>query len=433
MSRSRQRALSIDAALFAFASLALVLFGLVMVYSASSVSLLTEGKSPSLLAKKQFAFAISGLATCIVLWLAVPSKVWRGRSSFVFWTAAMLSILSVALVGVEALGAKRWLSFGPIGLQPSEFSKITVVVLASVLMGRWQEGRIDGKTSAVLLALTSGIPMACILVLQSDLGTAMVCAVGVIAVLWVGRAPMPIILAIVFACLLAAFASVTLVDYRADRMAVLLNPWNDGAGGTGAGWQLIQSRLALASGGLFGRGIGMSRAKYGYLPEAETDFIFAIIGEECGLAGCIAVLALFSVLLWTGIRISTKADNRISGNIAVGLTTMLVFQAILNISCVMGLLPTTGKPLPFISAGGSSLLSTLCAVGLVLSVDKEKFEVEMVHARRRSQLRVLDNGVNEMQRETKRTKSKSLAPRKTGQLSYRDSMRRSSWKPTRWK
>ena len=186
---------------------------------------------------------------------------------------------------------------------------------------------------------------------------------------------------------LFALVAIVFTGYRSDRM-LFLDPWDDGEGGYGNGWQLIHSFYAFADGGLFGVGIGNSREKYLWLPEAETDFIFAIIGEELGLVGALAVVALFMLLLWAGMRIARSAPDNFGAMVAGSCTIMIVFQAFLNIGCVIGLLPTTGKPLPFISSGGSSLIATLIMVGLVLSVSQAA-GAPSVYDRRRDDLRVV--------------------------------------------
>ena len=174
--------------------------------------------------------------------------------------------------------------------------------------------------------------------------------------------------------------------YRSDRM-LFLNPWADGENGLGKGFQLIHSYYAFSEGGLFGVGLGNSREKF-YLPEAETDFIFAIVGEELGMVGALAVVVLFILFLYAGMRIAKAAANDFATMVAGSCTLMLVFQAFLNIGCVVGLLPTTGKPLPFVSSGGSSLIATFIMVGLILSVSKEAGGPS-IYEKRRADLRVV--------------------------------------------
>ena len=187
---------------------------------------------------------------------------------------------------------------------------------------------------------------------------------------------------------LLAIIAVTTVGYRSSRFAYL-DPWNDGYGGYGSGYAIIHSYYAFAEGGLFGVGLGNSREKYLYLPEAETDFIFSIVGEELGLVGAVLLIALFLVFLYAGLRIAKSARSDFGAMLAGGLTIMIVFQAFLNIGCAIGLLPTTGKPLPFISLGGSSLIATLMMVGIILGVSKEAEEKAMIHEARRDDLRLV--------------------------------------------
>ncbi|MCL2889059.1 MAG: FtsW/RodA/SpoVE family cell cycle protein, partial [Eggerthellaceae bacterium] len=223
--------------------------------------------------------------------------------------------------------------------------------------------------------------------LQSDLGTTIICFVGILAIMWLGEVPLPVFFGILVAgvglALLASFNT----EYRAERL-IFLNPWNDGKEGLGDGYQLIHSFYAFSEGGIFGVGLGNSREKFLYLPQAESDFIFAIIGEELGLLGALIVIGLFLCLLYAGMRIARKAPDDFGMLIAGGLTVIIVFQAFLNMGCAIGVVPTTGKPLPFISSGGSSLIASLAMLGIVLSVSRGAVMPD-IHEQRRADLRVI--------------------------------------------
>ena len=280
--------------------------------------------------------------------------------------------MSIALLvltygyGVVRGGARRWIPLGFTQLQPSELTKIACVLVAAALAVEWQRGRLDTSEYLKKLGIYVGVP-AVLIVFQPDLGTAILMAVGVGIVLflggielrWVGLAGALIVAFGVFA--------VAIAPYRLARVTTAFNPWDDAQG---KGYQAVQALLAFGTGGIKGVGLGLSRQKFFYLPEAHTDFIFAIIGEEAGLIGTLAVVAAFVVLLYAGIRIATGARDPFGRLVAGALTGMLAFQAALNMAAVTGIFPVTGKPLPFISYGGSSMLVTLVCVGLILSVSE---------------------------------------------------------------
>ena len=205
---------------------------------------------------------------------------------------------------------------------------------------------------------------------QSDLGTAVICVVGILAVMWLGEVPLRTMLIVIGVVVALGLVGIFGSSYRRDRLMVFMNPWNDGEGGFGTGFQLIHSLYALSGGGLFGVGLGNSHEKYLYLTQADTDFIFAIIGEELGLVGAAVVIALFLLFLYAGTRIAQSSPDNFGTMVAGGCTIMIAFQAFLNIAMVIGWFPVVGKPLPFISSGGSSLVAMLIMVGIILSVSR---------------------------------------------------------------
>ncbi len=367
--------------------LALTLLGLVMIYSASSISAISEEIGSASYLFDQIRFVIIGGVAGFVLWKFVPYRIWTGPALWVIWGIAMVLLLATAIVGLTALGAQRWLSLGFISLQPSEFVKIVLVLLAARLFSDLRAGAIDARTFGVQILVFIVIPTAFLFFTQSDLGTTVIIAVGILGVMWLGEVPLRTILGVIGGLLLFGIAATLFSSYRSDRF-LYLNPWNDGEGGQGAGYQIIHSYYAFAEGGLFGSGLGNSREKYLYLPESETDFIYAIIGEELGLVGAMAVIIVFLAILWAGMRIARAAADDFGAMVAGSLVIMLVFQAFLNIGCVIGFLPTTGKPLPFISSGGSSLIASYIMAGIILSVSQD-VSGKNAYDRQRDGLRVL--------------------------------------------
>jgi len=365
---------------------ALTLFGCVMIYSASSISAISEDIDSASYLIDQLRFVAVGIVAAIILWRFIPYHFWTGPAVWVIWGVAMILLVLTAATGIAALGAQRWLVIGPISMQPSEFVKIALVMLAARLFSDWRAGVVDGRTFITQVILFLAIPTGFLFATQSDLGTTAIIVLGIVAVMWLGEVPMRYILfvlggAVAFALLATVFSS-----YRGGRF-LYLDPWNDGQNGYGAGYQIIHSYYAFAEGGVFGVGLGNSREKYLYLPESETDFIFAIIGEELGLVGAVLVILAFLLFLWAGLRIARSAEDDFGAMMAGALTIMLVFQAFLNIGCVIGIFPTTGKPLPFVSSGGSSLIASYIMVGVILSVSRGGGK--SVYERRREDFRVV--------------------------------------------
>ena len=366
--------------------LGLTLLGFVMIFSASSISAIAEESGVASYLLDQLVFALLGITAAFALWKFVPYQVWGTPIVWVVWGLAIVLLLLTAVTGIAALGAQRWLVIGPISLQPSEFAKIAIVLMAAYQFSNLRSGASDMRQFIVSIVVCVILPTLFLYATQSDLGTTAIIAVGILAVMWFGEVPLRTILIMIGALILFAVFAVVLSSYRSDRF-LFLDPWNDGENGYGRGYQLVHSYYAFAEGGIFGVGLGNSREKYLYLPESETDFIFAIIGEELGLVGALAVIAVFLVLLWAGMRIARDASSDFGAMIAGAITIMLVFQAFLNMGCAMGVFPTTGKPLPFISSGGSSLIASFMMVGIILSVSEDS--PEAAAQRRRDEMRVV--------------------------------------------
>ena len=363
----------------------LVIIGLVMVYSASSISNIAEETAAYSDALKQLGFAAVGLMLCVALARLVPYHVWQGPLTWVVLGASVFLLALTAAIGTEELGAQRWVNIGPISLQPSEFAKIGVLLTVAKLMGDYQNGAISGKRFLTCFGIVNLLVAVLIYLAQSDLGTTMICIVGMMAILWLSEIQLRNIG--VYLAVVGAFAALGLSKgYRAERLLSFMHPWDDYYG---TGYQIVHSMYAFAQGGIFGAGVGNSAEKYLYLPEASTDFIFAVIGEELGLVGALFVIGLFIVFLVGGLRMAQEAPDGFGTVLCGSFTIIIVFQAFLNMGCVIGLMPITGKPLPFVSAGGSSLIASLMMVGIMLSVSYASGE-SPVYQRRRESIRPLD-------------------------------------------
>lgn len=377
------------------AVLALLLIGFVMVFSTSSVIELAKAESvdaakPMADMLNQVKFAVIGIALAFVIWKFIPSALWRSNVVWAVWALAAVLLVATALWGAgdDEWGARRWLTIGGQTLQASEFAKIALVLVAARLFSDFREGQYSVGTFFVLVGVTVLAPVLIILGPQSDLGTAMICVVGILSVMWLGEVPLRTMLVVLGVVVAFGLVGVLGSEYRRARLMVFLDPWNDGMGGLDTGYQIIHSLYALSSGGIFGVGLGNSHEKFLYLTQSDTDFIFAIIGEELGLVGALVVVALFLVLLYSGMRIARSAADSFGTMVAGGLTIMIAFQAFLNIAMVIGWFPVVGKPLPFISAGGSSLIAMLIMVGIILSVSRDA-AAPSIYDRRRADLRVV--------------------------------------------
>ena len=345
---------------------ALTVVGLVMVLSASSVQALRSHGSSWYFFNRQLAWVAIG-TTAMLLTSRVDYRLWRRLAlPLLGLSAVLMALVLVPGIGIQVSGSSRWLGHGPLRFQPSELAKLGLVLFGadllsrrSHLMGEWRE------TLRPLVGIYLGL--GALLIAQPDLGTALVCGCIVVGMLFLAGTSLSGIAGLVTGAGLLTLVLARVEPYRWQRMASFLDPFAD-AGNTG--YQAAQRRVALASGGLTGVGLGASRAKWGFLPAAHTDFIFAIIGEELGLAGALAVLALYGGLAYLGVRTALRAPDRFGMLLAGGVTSWLVGQAAINMGAVVGLLPITGVPLPFVSSGGSSLVPMMAGMGMVLNVTR---------------------------------------------------------------
>lgn len=378
---------------------ALVVIGLLMVYSTTSAELSSKGKNPFEDVIQQAAFAVIGIVGMVVIWQFIPFRLWTGNLLWIAYGICIALLIATIFFGTEVNGAKRWLYIGPVGMQPSELIKIALLLMTTRIMYMMQEGRLLIRAGLLQIVAFVVLPLAVMYVTQSDLGTTLICCIGVFAVLWLGGISTKWLLGIAGAVVLLAFIAIFGVGYRGSRF-VYLDPWNDGSDGLGSGYNIIRAYYAISEGGLFGAGIGNSHEKYSYLFASESDFIFAIICEELGLIGALFVIALFLTVLVAGLKIARSCSDDFGKMMAGAFTIMLVFQAFLNIGCAIGVFPTTGKPLPFISAGGTSIVSSLVIIGLILSVEHDVEADQKSHEKKRQDLRVMwmDGGPRRGQR-----------------------------------
>jgi cell division protein FtsW len=344
--------------------IALSAVGLVMVFSASHATALANYNDSFYYLKSQLKWMIAGFAVMF----ALVKLDWRfiRRLSIPIWcaTVAFLVLVMIPGFGVSSGGASRWVTLGPITFQPSELAKFALIILAADFLARKRDGMDDWREMAWPILPMAGV-MAGLVMIQPDLGTTLIICSILLIMLWVGGIRVKHLIVMLSAFLPAVALLIYFESYRLTRFLAFLNPWNDPQG---AGYQIIQSLYAFGSGGLFGVGLGASKAKFFYLPEAHTDFIFAVIGEEGGLLATISIIILFCLVAYACVRISIRATTYFDRLIATGISGMIIVQAVLNMGAVTGVLPITGVPLPFISAGGTSLLVTLTGVGILLSI-----------------------------------------------------------------
>jgi len=344
----------------------LLAIGLVMVFSSSSVRAYMDYGDSYYYLKRQVVWTLLGLA---VMYLTMNTGYWEVRRySRTLFLLALITCVIVLIPGVgrAAGGARRWIGYGSLQFQPSEFMKLAIVVYVS-----WALSRVPERVKDFVRGVVPyGVLLAVVFILivqQPDLGTAVAIGGTVFFLILVAGARMRHLLALLAVAVPVVLLTIWGEDYRRRRLLAFLNPEADPQG---SGFHIIQALYAIGSGGLFGLGLGESRQKFFYLPAEHTDFIFAILAEELGFVGSIFVIGLFLLLAWRGFRIAMTAPDTFSSLLAAGVTMMTVGQAFLNIGVVSGILPITGIPLPFISAGGSSLIFTMAGVGMLLNISR---------------------------------------------------------------
>jgi len=347
--------------LLVLVTLGLTAFGLVMVYSATSASAALGNANPMGYLERQTAYALVGLGLLVAAARTDFRKLRALAPTLV--VVALVLCAAVLVIGEQVNGARRWIGFGPAAFQPSELAKLALIVWCAAHLARRPAPR---SLKDLARPIGTLVGLFCLLILvEPDLGTVITIVVMVGAMLLVSGTPLPTLgaaYAIVFA--LGGIAAWT-SSYRRERLLTFLDPWHDPLG---AGLQNVQALISLGSGGVFGRGLGQGIEKIHYLPEAHTDMIFAVIGEELGLVGAAVVCAGYCAFAYAGLRLAIGCKDPFGKRLAAGITALVCGQAAINLAAVLGLAPLTGIPLPFVSYGGSSLVVALLSVGILLNI-----------------------------------------------------------------
>jgi cell division protein FtsW len=344
----------------------LLSIGVVMVYSASAIMATDRFHDPYFFLKKQLVWAVLGGGA-----LAVALRVDYRRLERLQWPILIAAAVLLVMVLVPPFaqpinGTRRWLRLAGVSFQPAELAKLALIVYLAAYLARRREGLGDFRRG-LLPPLTIAGMFALLVLAQPDLGNCLTLIIVTFALLYLAGVRLTHLALLVAPAVPLMMLAVWMAPYRLRRITVFLDPWADQKGG---GFQIIQSWLALGSGGFFGRGMGESKQKLFYLPESHTDFIFAVLGEELGFVGALVLLALFVVLIWRGLRVGVRAPDAFGAYLALGITLLIATQTLVNLGVVTGSLPTKGLPLPFISFGGSALLMTMLSTGVLLNISQ---------------------------------------------------------------
>jgi len=341
----------------------LVFIGVVMVFSASAIVSHEKFDTSYLFLIKQLIWTVMGVFLMLVLAKVDYNKLQKFSRPLMVFSFSLL----VLVLLIESGEIKRWLKFGMMSFQPSEMAKFCLILYVADVLDRKGSKLQDFKKGLLPILIVTAMFLILIYA-EPDLGTAVVLGLVILAILFMGGARLSHLLSLVLLSLPLLYFAIFHVAYRRERILTFINPWADAQR---IGYQIVQALLALGSGGFFGKGLGASRAKLFFLPEPYTDFIFSIIGEELGFLGASLIIFLFVIIVWRGLRIATRAPNQFGNLLAAGITFLITFQAVLNISIVTACLPTKGITLPFLSYGGSSLVFSLMGVGILLNISRQ--------------------------------------------------------------
>ena len=342
------------------------LFGLVMIYSSSYVWAQYKFDDPYKFVRTQAMFLIIGYV--LMLFISNINYLKYLKKANLIFIGCLILLILVLIPGIGTIrnGSRSWFGIGGFGIQPSEFTKLGLIIFTSKYLA-FNEKVLKDIKNGVLPILIVLILVFGLIMLQPDFGTGVIIVITIVVLLFVSGVSMSFFIKLGLLGLLGIVGLIVIAPYRMKRIVSFLNPWSDPLG---SGFQIIQSLYAIGPSGLLGKGLGNSIQKHFYLPEPQTDFIFAIISEELGILGILIVATLFILIIYRGFKISKNAPDKFGKYIAFGITFGLAFQAILNLMVVVGLIPVTGVTLPFLSYGGSSLLITLCSMGILLNISK---------------------------------------------------------------
>ncbi len=340
----------------------LALFGLVMIYSASYYSAGLEFGDPFYYVKKQGIALVASIVFVIIGATTKPQYIFKWRYAILVLSILLLALVFVPSLGVDAYGATRWLNLGFMTIQPSEFAKFGLMFFLAGEMAQHPPTTLKRLIIPILAILA----ICGLIIIEPNMSITMTVAMASMVLLFVGGLSTKYIIALGAVALVAVPVMIIIEPYRMQRLVAFLDPW---ANPKAEGYQLIQSYFALSNGGLFGEGLFNSRQKYLFLPFAESDFIFAIIGEELGFVGSLVVIAFYFLVIYFGIKIAKNAMTCGEMLLATGVVAIIAVQTLLNIAVVSGTIPPTGVPLPFISAGGSSLMAFSLGIGVLYRVD----------------------------------------------------------------
>lgn len=345
----------------------LSLFGIIMIYSASSIWAEYKFNDSFHYLKYQLIFFLVGL---IIMYIVskIDYKVYYEKANVIILVCIIL-LIAVLIPGIGSIrnGSRSWFGIGPLGIQPSEAAKLGLIIFTSKYLSKSNKF-LKSYKQGVFPILGITMVFFLLIMLQPDLGTGVILVMSIISLLFIAGVNMKFFLGIGILGIIGITILIIIAPYRMDRITSFINPWNDALG---TGFQIIQSLYAIGPGGLLGTGFLNSVQKHFYLPEPQTDFIFSIIAEEFGVVGAFIVTGLFSLILWRGIKIALNVKDLFSKYLAFGMLFQMIFQTLMNLMVVIGMIPVTGVTLPFLSYGGSSLLVSMSSIGIILNISRK--------------------------------------------------------------
>ncbi len=355
----------VDIFLFS-AVILLIVFGIIMIYSASSIWAEYKFNDSFYYIKRQLIFAVIGVFLMIFISKIDYNLYYKKANKILLICFILLVLVAIPGIGSIRNGSRSWFGIGSFGIQPSEAAKLGMIIFTSKYLANSNKF-IKSYKQGVFPILFILFIFFGLIMLQPDLGTGVILVVSIISLLFIAGVNMKFFIGGGIIGILGIVILILIAPYRMDRITSFINPWNDPLG---TGFQIIQSLYAIGPGGLLGMGFQNSIQKHFYLPEPQTDFIFSIISEEFGIMGVIIVVGLFSIAIYRGLRIALKAKDHFSKYLAFGMMFQLAFQTLMNLMVVIGMIPVTGVTLPFLSYGGSSLLITMCSIGIILNISR---------------------------------------------------------------